>query len=66
MDYAKIHHSKEFIKNSFSYKIRIVYNAHYSPKLNPFKSFFYILKLKFRYLGIIIIIEFIMKTIKNI
>lgn len=54
MDYAKIHHSKEFIKNSFSYKIRIVYNAHYSPKLNPFKSFFYILKLKFRYLGIII------------
>jgi transposase len=47
MDNARIHHSKEFIKANFDGKIRILYNAPYSPDLNPIENFFSVLKKKY-------------------
>ena len=44
MDNARIHHSVEFIKSKFENNIRILYNAPYSPDLNPIGKFFSVIK----------------------
>jgi transposase len=43
-----IHHSIEFIKSKFDNNIRIIYNAPYSPDLNPIENFFSVIKSHIR------------------